>query len=232
MMTTMWNRSWLLSLFVLGIGLLIGCNKMNGLQVSPVNHVKGYIAPQHELKLNGQESLRLSLLDVSGADARAEVMASTVISGHRQWPVPYRLEYAGDQSRAGHRYVVQLRLESADGRLLAITDVSHPLDFNNDQAADLDVMLSATGPESGRSLDSVSYDCDGLSFAVQFGAGYAIMKQTGRGGQFVLTQLPSASGARYDSERAEIWTKATEAMISIGDARYRACRWRRPELAR
>lgn len=72
--------------------------------------------------------------------------------------------------------------------------------------------------ETGRTL---VYECDAGDFIVRTGPGEIALWLEDR--YRVLSQVRSASGTRYAEGDIVFWSKGDEAMLDVGDARYRNC---------
>jgi uncharacterized lipoprotein YbaY len=140
------NKLIRLSLLLVAAMLLIACAEQEEAATSQsMSVVQGMITPGDDVILEREYALKISLLDVSRADTMAEVLAMQQLWGNSRWPVAYKLEYFSDQVKAGHRYVVQVRLEDAVGQLLAITDTQHDVDlYGASTAIERDVSISST----------------------------------------------------------------------------------------
>lgn len=66
---------------------------------------------------------RVTLQDVSLADAPAKTLGEQVITGPKQFPVAFEVAYDPDAIQSRHRYAVQVRIET-QGRLDYVNDTA------------------------------------------------------------------------------------------------------------
>jgi putative lipoprotein len=89
--------------------------------------VTGSVAYRERIALPPTAVVTVRLVDVSRADAAAELLAEQVIpTGGRHVPFEFALAYDASRIQPGHTYAVQARIE-ADGKLLFISDTMHPV---------------------------------------------------------------------------------------------------------
>jgi putative lipoprotein len=98
----------------------------------------------------------------------------------------------------------------------------------------------AGGEDSGSALDAAArpeqrvlprtlvYDCNGFEFVTRLGPGEMALWLPQR--YIVLSEVRSASGAKYEEGDVLFWSKGDEAMLQVGEVEYQGCRLR-PERA-
>jgi uncharacterized lipoprotein YbaY len=211
-------------LFAQAVFLLTACSDPGAPDETPtMSVVQGIVVPQHEITIESQYALKVLLVDVSLADTRTEVLAMQQLWGNSQWPVGYRLEYAADQIKPGHRYAIRVRLEDSSGQLLAITDQQHAVEPGTAQELQRDVMISAVAGNAAKRIQAVRIQCDAVAFTGQFANQYLILRKGEYGRVSVLESVVSASGAHYRSASAELWNKGNKALLSYEGVEYRDC---------
>jgi uncharacterized lipoprotein YbaY len=83
----------------------------------------GAIQFDGEARFEASTVARVTLQDVSLADAPAKPIGEQVIKDLMQFPIPFKLEYAGAAIDKGHTYAVHVRIETG-GRLDYLNDTS------------------------------------------------------------------------------------------------------------
>jgi putative lipoprotein len=83
--------------------------------------VFGTIEFNGEARFEADTVARVTLQDVSLADAPAKKVGEQVIKGLTKFPIPFEVEYAPAAIPKGHTYAVQVRIETT-GRLDYIND--------------------------------------------------------------------------------------------------------------
>lgn len=83
----------------------------------------GTVAYRERIALPPSAVIEVKLLDVSRADAAAEVIAQTTIRPRGQVPIPYRLAFNDVRIKPGHTYV--LRASIRVGKQLVFTSATH-----------------------------------------------------------------------------------------------------------
>jgi putative lipoprotein len=108
------------------VATLAGCAIWGDEQpAGPRAEVTGTVTYRQRIALPPQAMVRVSLNDVSRADAPAELIARATIATHgRQVPIAFALPYDPSRIDPGAQYAVDARIES-EGRLLYVTTQRH-----------------------------------------------------------------------------------------------------------
>ena len=69
---------------------------------------------------------------------------------------------------------------------------------------------------------AIDYRCDGFAFQAHYGENRVILILDGQARE--LPQVRAASGAKYESGEAMLWSKGSEATLTLGQHRYTNCR--------
>ncbi|MFC1578792.1 MliC family protein [Pseudomonadota bacterium] len=80
----------------------------------------------------------------------------------------------------------------------------------------------ALRPDDRSLARTIVYDCNGFEFVTRLGLGEMALWLPQR--YLVLSQVRSASGAKYQEGDVVFWSKGDEAMLLVGDLEYRDCR--------
>ena len=84
----------------------------------------GTVNYRERMALPESASVLVQLVDVSKADAPAEVIAEHRITGATGSPIPYRLQFDQSRIKLGRSYALQARISDGD-RLLFINTARH-----------------------------------------------------------------------------------------------------------
>ncbi len=120
-MLKLWIRSGVLAL----LALLAGCAHQPAQQTASV---KGDLFYLQKVGLPPQAEITVQLLDVSKADAAAEILAQHSFTG-LQAPLKFILHYDQNRIQPGHTYAVAGRIEVGD-QLWFINTSRHDVDLS------------------------------------------------------------------------------------------------------
>lgn len=102
--------------------------------------VTGSVTYRERVALPPTAVVKVRLVDVSRADAPAELLAEqAVVTAGRQVPIEFTLAYDPAAINAAHTYAVQVRIEDA-GRLLFISDTQHAV-ITRDRPHHVDIIV-------------------------------------------------------------------------------------------
>jgi putative lipoprotein len=107
-----------------------------------VGNVSGTVTYLERMALPAGAVIKVQLADVSRADAPAVVISRREIVPLSQVPIPFTLTYDPRQIVAGHRYVVQARIE-VDGKLRFINTTAYPVTPGH--AGSIEVIVTPVG---------------------------------------------------------------------------------------
>lgn len=107
-----------------------------------VGSVGGTVTYLERMAMPPGATLKVQLADVSRADAPAVVISKREIMPVSQVPIPFTLTYDPKQIVAGHRYVVQARIE-VDGKLRFINTSAYPVTPGHSGA--MEIVVSPVG---------------------------------------------------------------------------------------
>ena len=86
----------------------------------------GTVNYHERMALPGSATVLVQLVDISKADAPAEVIAEDRITGATGSPIPYRLKFDQSRIKLGRSYALQARISDGD-RLLFINTTRHAI---------------------------------------------------------------------------------------------------------
>lgn len=110
-----------------------------------MGRISGTIAYREQVALPPGAVIKVQLVDVSRADAPAEVLGEQVFeAGGKQVPFPFAISYDPARIQASHSYAVQARIEH-DGRLRFITDQHYSV-ITRGAPTEVNLVLKAVGP--------------------------------------------------------------------------------------
>ncbi|MBD8705752.1 YbaY family lipoprotein [Pseudomonas sp. CFBP 13711] len=103
--------------------------------------VDGEVFYLQRMALPPTATLKVTLQDVSLADAPAQILASQNGPIKGQVPLPFHLTYDQKQVQPGHTYSVSARIE-VDGKLLMISTERYTVDLTLDEKPPVRIRLS------------------------------------------------------------------------------------------
>jgi putative lipoprotein len=165
--------------------------------------------------------LRVMLLDVSLVDAPERVIAERELRPAGQVPIPFSLEFAGDEIVRERRYALRAALLGPDRRTLFATPAAVPV-LTRGAPDTVELLLQRSAAPAGTRV--VAYDCEGLSFRVELAAERARLLLPGR--SLELPKAPAASGAKYSDGTTTFWSRGDEALLALDGAEHAGCRAR------
>ncbi len=144
--------------------------------------------------------IEVQLADIAIADAPAKIIASqTITAGGAQVPIPFELKYDPAAIQPRGRYSVAARI-TEDGQLTWISTKIIPVFTPGAPSTGIEIVVeqvTSPGSTTGAESRTVEYDCaGGKTVKVVYSANSA--EVTFDGQTWVLPQVPSASGIRYD----------------------------------
>ena len=86
----------------------------------------GTVNYRERMALPGSSTVLVQLVDISKADAPAEIIAEDRITGATASPIPYRLRFDQSRIKLGRSYALQARISDGD-RLLFINTARHAI---------------------------------------------------------------------------------------------------------
>jgi putative lipoprotein len=103
--------------------------------------VDGEVFYLQRMALPPTATLKVTLQDVTLADAPAQILASQNGPIKGQVPLPFHLTYDQKQIQPGHTYSVSARIE-VDGKLLMISTERYTVDLTLDEKPPVKIRLS------------------------------------------------------------------------------------------
>ena len=118
-----------------------GCHVTSPIETAALT---GTVAYRTRQALPSGAVVEVRLVDISRADAPAEVLARQVmVTTGEQVPLSFSMTYVPDTLESGHRYAVQATI-TLDGRVRFRTATVHPLAAEGTSLAPMAIMLEAT----------------------------------------------------------------------------------------
>lgn len=173
--------------------------------------LKGTVLYRERIALDPTAVIEVQLLDVSKADAPAEVIAAQTINAEgRQVPIPFELAYDPAQIDERNRYNVSARI-LVNNELRWISQEAHPVLTQGGAVDEVEILVKRTSAASGGLPEGefilVSLVVDGTEVALEDG---------------VTTTIQFAAGGAYSgSGGCNRYTGAYTlqgATLSLGDA--------------
>lgn len=120
----------LLGLTVLGGSAMILSSAMPTQSIASEKTIRGSVMYRERIALPPEASLDIQLIDVSLADAPAQVIAEQKIDHLKSSPIPFELKFDSSKLIANHTYALQARISAGD-TLWFINDTRH--EFNQEK---------------------------------------------------------------------------------------------------
>ncbi|MBX8813432.1 META domain-containing protein [Ochrobactrum sp. MR34] len=117
----------LIGLAVLGGSAMILSSTMPTQSIASEKTIRGTVMYRERIALPPEATLNVQLLDVSLADAPAQVIAEQQLSNIPSAPIPFELKFDSSKLVAKHTYALQARISAGD-TLWFINDTRH--EFN------------------------------------------------------------------------------------------------------
>lgn len=104
--------------------------------------VAGNVTYRPRIALPPDAVVRVTVEDVSRADAPSTTLADTTINtDRRQVPIPFSISVDRSRLEAGHRYAVRAQILDNSGALMWTTDTVHPVDADSEAVNDLELVV-------------------------------------------------------------------------------------------
>jgi putative lipoprotein len=124
-------------ILLLGAALMAGCSGSSSSAT-----VTGTVTYLQKIALPSDAVVKVQILDVSKADAPAEVIGEQVIETKgAQVPFSFTVPYDSNQIVDTHTYSLQVRIEDATGTLLFINDTIVPVITRGNPTQDVEVIV-------------------------------------------------------------------------------------------
>jgi putative lipoprotein len=124
-------------ILLLGAALMAGCSGSSSSAA-----VTGTVTYLQKIALPSDAVVKVQILDVSKADAPAEVIGEQVIETKgAQVPFSFTVPYDSNQIVDTHTYSLQVRIEDATGTLLFINDTIVPVITRGNPTQDVEVIV-------------------------------------------------------------------------------------------
>ena len=200
--------------------------------------ITGSVTYRERMALRPGSVVRVTLEDISLADAPAKILAEQILHPQNQVPIPFSLSYDRAQIQPRHRYALRAQIRTDAGQLLWTTDTVHPVLTQGAPTDTVEIALVRVGKdqpdhsgmmpqEAGRTY---VYECaanakDDFRFTVRTGPGELALWLPARFNRpyLVLSQVRAASGAKYQEGDVVVWTKGGEALLEIAGQTYEGC---------
>jgi uncharacterized lipoprotein YbaY/heat shock protein HslJ/uncharacterized lipoprotein NlpE involved in copper resistance len=131
--------------------LATGCSTAGKAELTGT--VRGEASYRERIAVPSGTQLEVLLLDVSRADAPAEVIGKTIVADAGQPPYRFEIHYPPGRIIASHRYAVSARLSHA-GRLLFATNQHYPV-LTDGPPTEVRLLMKLAGSPEEKVVDGV-----------------------------------------------------------------------------
>ncbi|OOV86820.1 hypothetical protein BTA35_0211005 [Oceanospirillum linum] len=195
-------------------------------EVLPAGVISGQVSYRERIALLPGAFVRVVLIrEAVKAEPPVEI-AEQIFHPLGQVPFTYHLKFKPEDIRSGFRYVVKGQIFSGDERLLFASKspvVIEPL--GPDREIDLLLMRVPVTQQSHMKPMTAAvsrvFQCGDFAFGTRTGIGEIALYLPD--GVLVLSQVRSASGARYEEGDTLFWMKGDRAMLSYKGTLHSQC---------
>jgi uncharacterized lipoprotein YbaY/heat shock protein HslJ len=188
-------------------------------QITPMNETKefsGTATYRERIALPDGSELEATLIDVSRADAAAEVIGRTRFPAPAGPPIRFSIEYDPERIDPAHRYAVRAKIVHGD-RLLFTTDTHYPA-LTQDAPASAEVLLRRVPSDTDRSQSQARVQYGMYRYRAD--AGWFTDCQTGE--RFPVAQ--EGDNAALERAYLETTSEAGESLLAVVEGRIEARR--------
>ncbi|GKW48877.1 YbaY family lipoprotein [Halomonas sp. NCCP-2165] len=122
--------------------------------------LSGRLSYRERMALPAEGVIIVRLLDVSRADAPAEILAEKHLSPEGQVPVDFRLAYDPAEVQANHRYALRGEIRDAQGDLLWTTTEHHGVDLSEASPEVPELVLTRVAEPTPPATETVADEAD------------------------------------------------------------------------
>ena len=196
----------------------------------------GTVTYRERIALLPGSVVRVTLQDVSRADAPAEVVDSqTVTTSGENVPIPFTLTYDPMQIDPRHRYTVRAEIRDGAGGLLWTSDTAYSVLTGGAPSDAVDILVRRVSDPTGgmppsETDQTFEFTCTppgevAFTFTVKTGPGEVGITLPERfgGRNLVLPQVRAASGARFEEGGVTFWNQGDEALLQVGSQTFEGC---------
>ena len=196
----------------------------------------GTVTYRERIALLPGSVVRVTLQDVSRADAPADILATwTLTTSGENVPIPFEVSYDPAQVDPRNRYTVRAEIRDGAGGLLWTSDTAYPVITGGAPGDAVDILVrrvsDPTGgmppTELGRTVKFTCAPHDEAAFTFTVGngpgeAGITLPERFG-GRSLVLPQVRAASGARFEEGGVTFWNRGDEALLQVDSQTFEGC---------
>ncbi len=196
----------------------------------------GVVTYRERVALPPGSVVRVTLQDVSRADAPADVIDSqTVTTSGENVPIPFELSYDPAHIDPRNRYVVRAEIRDGAGGLLWTSDTAHPVITEGAPGDPVEIVVKRVMDPTGgmpplETGQTVEFTCTppdeaAFTFSVTTGPGEVglVLPERFGGRSLVLPQVRAGGGARFEEGGVTFWNKGDEALLQVDGRTFEGC---------
>lgn len=122
--------------------------------------LSGRLSYRERMALPEEGVIIVQLLDVSLADAPAEILAEKHLTPEGQVPVDFRLAYDPAEVQTNHRYALRGEIRDAQGELLWTTTEHHGVDLSSASPEVPELVLTRVAEPTPPAAETVADEAD------------------------------------------------------------------------
>ena len=184
--------------------------------------ISGQVVYHEQMNMPPGATIRVTLEDVSRADALAEVLSEQIITPDSGVPVAFTLQYDPNKIDQRFSYALRAQIRDAQHKLLWTTTTHTGVLTRGFPSDEIQLVVQSVALEARQLPRTVVFDCSGLEVMVRYGSGRVAIWLRDR--HTVLSQVRTASGARYEGDGILFWNKGDEALLEVNGVRYQNCK--------
>lgn len=187
-------------------------------------NITGQISYRERIAIPDKSQLIIKLENITSAQKNGETIAEKTISlGNRQVPLDFQLQVFKDQLNKDENYALRASIQDKDGELLWTTDELHLIPVDIDQVSlGMLNLVKFQEPENDDN-QTVMFQCGEQQIRTVIKNESMQLKMNDD--LYLLFQVPTASGAKYQSKDklVSFWNKGHQGILTIADMSWSHC---------
>lgn len=187
-------------------------------------NISGQISYRERIALPKNSQLIIKLENITSAQKNGEIIAEKTISlGNRQVPIDFQLQVFKDQLNKDENYALRASIQDKSGELLWTTDELNLVPTDTDKVSlGLLNLVKFQQPENDNS-HTVLFQCGEQQIRTVIKNEAMQLKMNDD--LYMLFQVPTASGAKYQSKDklVSFWSKGHQGILTIADMSWSHC---------
>lgn len=185
--------------------------------------IQGVVTYFENRMLIGDQTLVVTLEDISQADAPAKAIARYHKRIQGQLPLYFAITYDPKQLKPGHRYNLQAKIiDTQSGTVDWQSTQAYP--YVPDITRDINIRVRPVGYQNRKAAQYQTYLCGDKQEPLHILVIGDKIKLSFRGNKWILPKTVSASGSKFENARVMFWSHGQEAVYQEAGQGAIACR--------